>query len=87
VHEVVDEQLRATVEQLAQRFPAVVGVELVLLVDPDPRQLAALSRQLVAAARQLLLLLEQLDALDEPLLACSHGVLRHCSRARSDTTR
>ena len=49
-HEVVDEQLRAPVEELRQRLRPVVGLEPVLLVDPDPRQLAALPGELVAAS-------------------------------------
>ena len=49
-HEVVDEQLAAAVEQLAQRAGTVSPVEAIVLVDVHPGQLAALLRQLVAAA-------------------------------------
>ena len=58
-HEVVDEELRAPAEEVRQRGAPFVGLESVLLVDPDPRQLLPPPRQLVAAPRQLLLLLEQ----------------------------
>jgi hypothetical protein len=41
-HEVVDDQLRAPLEQLQQRFGLVADVEAVLVVDPHPRQIAPL---------------------------------------------
>ena len=40
-HEVVNEELRAPLEEVCQRGAPLVGLELVLLVDPDPRQLLA----------------------------------------------
>ncbi len=54
-HEVVDEQLGATVEELRQRPRALVGVEPVLLLHRHPRQLAPLAGDLVAEPRVLLL--------------------------------
>jgi hypothetical protein len=60
-HEVVDEQLRTPSEEVCQRGPPLVGLESILLVDPDPRQLLPLPRQLVAAPRELLLRVEQLE--------------------------
>ena len=41
-HEVVQHELRAAAEQLGQGLRPVVGVEPVLLLDRDPRQLAPL---------------------------------------------
>ena len=41
-HDVVDQQLRAPVEQFGQRLGALLGVERVLLLDRHPRQLGAL---------------------------------------------
>ena len=76
-HEVVDEQLRAPVEQVRQRLAPVVGVEAVLLVDADPRQLPPPARELVAAARVLLLGGEQLAARGQPLLSGPDRVLGH----------
>src|SRR4051794_22503331 len=35
-HEVVREELRAAVEEIGKGLPAVLGVELVLLLHPDP---------------------------------------------------
>jgi hypothetical protein len=46
-HDVVGEQLRASVEELDKGLLAVLGVELVLLLDPDPRQIATRSRDLL----------------------------------------
>src|SRR5262249_35024894 len=59
-HEVVDEQLRAAVEQLGQRSRALLGLEAVLLLDRHPGELASLPSKLVAAPGVLLLLGEQL---------------------------
>src|ERR1700745_302395 len=66
-HEVVDEELRAPSEEVCQRGAPCIGLESVLLVDPDPRQLLSPPRQLVAAPCQLLLRLEQLQPRCEPL--------------------
>ena len=76
-HEVVDEELRAPLEEVCQRGAPLVGLESILLVDPHPRQLLPPPRQLVAAPRQLLLRLEQLEPRCEPLLPCPGHVLRH----------
>src|SRR5262249_36226106 len=58
-HEVVDEQLRTPREQFHEGLLPLDGVEHILLLDPDPRQLASPTRELVAATREFLLLLEQ----------------------------
>src|SRR5712691_10864773 len=50
-HEVVDEELRAPSEEVCQRSARLVGLESILLVDPNPRQLLPPPRQLVAAPR------------------------------------
>src|SRR6202040_3406551 len=76
-HEVVDEELRAPTEEVRQRGASLVGLESVLLLDPDPRQLLPSPRQLVAAPRELLLRLEQLEPRCEPLLTCPGHVLPH----------
>src|SRR3989441_3286705 len=75
----IDEELRAPAEEVCQRRAALVGVEFVLLVDPDPRQLLPPSRQVIAAVRQLLLRLEQFEPGLEPLFTCPGLVLRHRS--------
>jgi hypothetical protein len=76
-HEVVDEQLRAALEELGERPRASLGVEPVLALDRDPGQLAPLAGQLVAATGELLLLLQQLAALRLPLLLRADPVLWH----------
>jgi hypothetical protein len=48
-HEVVDKELRAPSEEVCQRGAPFIGLESVLLVDPDPRQLLTSPRQVVAA--------------------------------------
>src|SRR4029453_9140447 len=76
-HEVVDDKLTATVEQLCQRPRAVVGVEGVFLLDRDPWQLPPLTRQFVAQARVLLLVHEELLPRRTPFVARTNPVLRH----------
>src|SRR5262249_33554304 len=78
-HEMVDEELRAAAEEIRQRGVAFVGLEPILLVDPNPWQFLTPLRQPVAASRQLLLRLEQVDTRSEPLLAGPGPVLRHRS--------
>ena len=78
-HEVVDEELRAPSEEVCQRGAPFIGLESVLLVDPNPRQLLPPPRQLVAAPRELLLRLEQLEPRCQPLFTCPGHVFRHRS--------
>ncbi len=76
-HEVVDEELRATSEEVRQRGAPLVGFEAILFVDADPRQLLPLPRQRVAAPRQLFLSLEQREPRCEPLLMRAGRMVRH----------
>ena len=55
-HEMVDDQLTATGEQIRQRLPPVWTIELVWFFHLDPRQFAALPAQVVAQPGELLLL-------------------------------
>src|SRR5436305_6260908 len=71
-HEVVDDELAATLEEVGQGQLGVPTAEHVLLVDLDHRQPPALGVQGVALAREALLLLEQLLAGGDPLLAGDH---------------
>jgi hypothetical protein len=59
-HEVIDEQLRAPSKQVCQRCAPLMGLESILLVDPNPRQLLPSPSQFVPAAHELLLGLQQL---------------------------
>src|SRR5688500_10827539 len=76
-HEVVDDQLRAPAEQVFERSAPLVGLEPVLLVDPDPGQLLPPPRQLVAPPCKLLLGLQQLEPRCTPFFTCSGLVLGH----------
>src|SRR5205814_6334188 len=75
----VDEELRAPSEEVCQGDVPLVGIESILLVDPNPRQLLPPPRQFVVAPRELLLRLEQLEPRCEPLFTCPGHVLRHRS--------
>jgi len=77
-HEVVDEELRASIEEIGEGRSALVGLETVLLIDSNPRQLLPPLRQFVATSRQLLLGLEQLQACRKPLFTCSDLVISRC---------
>jgi hypothetical protein len=52
---VVDDELPAAVEQLRERAFAILGVEAVLLLQRDPRELTAFPGDIVAEPRVLLL--------------------------------
>src|ERR1051325_10560254 len=76
-HVVVNEKLRASSEQLCQGRFSLLGLEYILLVDSNPRQLLPLPRQLVAPPRMFLLCLEQLHSRSEPLFTCSSFMFGH----------
>src|SRR5215213_8806271 len=76
-HEVVDEQLRTAGEEVGQRLGSLFGLELVLLLDRDPGQLASLPGEFVARSHVLLLGSDQLAAGRMPFLMGSSLVLRH----------
>src|SRR5256885_15898114 len=78
-HDVVGEQLRAPVEKLGERLLPVLGVELVLLLHPDPGKLAALFGHLLAELRVLGLELRELISSSLPFLAASNFVVLHRS--------
>jgi hypothetical protein len=76
-HDVVGEKLRASVEQLDEGLPAVLGVELVGLLDRYPRELEPLLPDLFVLPRLLGLELSELVTGRLPVLAGSNLVLRH----------
>ena len=65
-HEVIDEKLGAAAEQVRKRRRPLIGVECVVLVDPDPGQFQPLPGDLVAPTGQLLLCSEQLSPGRQP---------------------
>src|SRR6476659_9252577 len=75
-HEVVDQQLRAPVEQVGQGLGPVDALEFIVILDANPRKLAPLLRELVVRARELLFSLEQLRSSGVELLAGPRSVLR-----------
>src|SRR5579862_8753784 len=75
----INEQLRASAEEVRQRGVPFVGLESILLVDPDPRQLLTLARQLVTTPRQLLFFLEEREPSLQPFFTRPHFMLRHSS--------
>src|SRR5439155_4483980 len=76
-HEMVDEELRAASEEISEGRFSFAGLEAVLLVDSDPRQLLPPPRQLVATPRHFLLGLEQLQPGRKPLFTCSGLMVSH----------
>src|SRR2546421_8503507 len=74
-HEVIDEELRASSEEVSEGRRAFVGLEVVLLVDSNPGQLLAPLRQFVAPPSQGLLGLEQLQPGGKPLFTRSDLVI------------
>src|SRR5204862_5327172 len=78
-HVVIDEKLRTSSKEVCQRGFPVLGLESVLLVDPDPGQLPPLPRQVVTAASVLLLRLEQLESRCQPFFTRSRLLLCHRS--------
>src|SRR5438093_12744899 len=70
-HEMVNEELRASSEEISEGRFSFVGLESIFLVDPHPRQFLPPPRQLIAPPRQFFLNLEQLQPGRKPLLMCS----------------
>src|SRR5687768_3071076 len=76
-HEVVDEQLRAPVEELRQRPRPILGLEAVLLLEPHPGQPSPLTSQFIVLTGELLLAPAEILASGKPLLARPDFVVRH----------
>src|SRR3954452_9658883 len=78
-HEVVDQQLRASSEELRERRAPFVGLQVVLLVDQEPRQFLTLPGQLRPTRGRAPPPPETLEPSREPLLAGSDLVVGHWS--------
>jgi hypothetical protein len=65
-HEMIDDQLAASIEEVGERLLAVRPIEQIGLFDPDPGQLAALPCHLVADLGQRLLMRQMRLARDQP---------------------
>jgi hypothetical protein len=73
-HQMMDDELTASIEQVGERHLALGRVEDIVLLDLDPGQGAPLGAQAVARPHVLLLLDQKRLTRSEPL------VLRHDSR-------
>src|SRR5258708_25358943 len=78
-HEVVDEELRASAEEVRQRGTPFIGLEAISLIDWYPRQFLPLACKLVTSAREFLFCFEQFELRFQPLFACSGLVCSHCA--------
>jgi hypothetical protein len=76
-HEVIDQKLGATIEELGQRPRTRVGVEAVVLLNRHPRQLAALLSELVRLPGVLLLSSQQLLTRRLSFLTAADLVILH----------
>src|SRR5207245_10320471 len=85
-HDVVGEQLRSPVEELAEGLLAVLGVELVLLLDLDPGEIETLLLDLLVSLRLLSLELGELVPGRLPLLAGSALLLWHLISHKAESS-
>src|SRR6266850_2612835 len=76
-HRVIDDQLAASLEEVAECLRPVLALEGVLLFDELPGQVAPLPAQLVAHPRELLFLRQVLFPCREPLVVLHHLVSCH----------
>src|SRR5437899_7943308 len=75
-HGVIDDQLAASLEDVAERLRSVLALEGVLLFDELPGQIAPLAAQLVAHPGELLLLRQVPLPCPDPHLVVHHLVSR-----------
>src|SRR4029453_7048715 len=68
-HEVIDDELAPSAEQVGERRLPARALELVALLDLHPRQLAALTGELLALAREPLFVRQKSYARCEPLVS------------------
>src|SRR5882762_7030089 len=76
-HGVVDDQLAASLEDVAERLRPALALEGVLLFDELPGQIASLPAQLVTHPGELLLLRQVPLPCPEPLVVSHHLVSCH----------
>src|ERR1043166_7739318 len=77
-HEVVNQELRTTAEEVNEGRLSFIGLKAILLLDSNPGKLLAPPRQLVTTSRKFLLRLEEIESGGEPLFTCSGFMLAHC---------
>src|SRR2546425_12578456 len=76
-HRVIDDQLAASLEDIAERLRPALALEGVLLFDELPGQIAPLPAQLVTHPGELLLLRQMPLPCPEPLVVFHHLVSCH----------
>src|SRR5262245_42323343 len=76
-HRMIDDQLGAALEEVAECPRPVLALEAVWLLDELPRELAPLTAQLVAHVGELFLLRQVPLPRLEPLVVLHHLVRRH----------
>src|SRR6516164_1848288 len=84
-HEMLEDELAAPGEEIAQAHLSLRGVEEIWLLDPDPGQLPALGAQPVAQPRHLLLSCKMCPTGDQPFLAGYDPVLHDVLLGGSET--
>src|SRR5262249_43454881 len=82
VHEVIDQQLAAALEQLRKGLAAVRPVEDVVFLRFHPRKRAALLAQLVALPGKLLLFRQKPRSGSEPLILRNDWMIPHGNLTR-----
>src|SRR2546426_6668407 len=78
-HEMIDDQLAASLEEVSERLLALRPVEHIRFFDLDPGQVAPLGTQLIAQPGEFLLLDQELLARGEPLVSRYDSVVLHDS--------
>src|ERR1039457_6190188 len=73
----VDEELRTSLEEVDERHRARLGLELILLVDTNPRQILNHSSHFVTSSRQCLLGLKHFGPGIKPFFSCCDLVISH----------
>src|SRR5581483_2056873 len=78
-HEVINDQLAASCEEVGERCLALGAVENVVLFDLDPGQLAPLPAEFIPLPGKLLLFAEQLFSCCNPLFLGNNFVVLDCA--------
>jgi hypothetical protein len=69
-HEVIDNELAASVKKVSQTLTAVRSIKNIVLADGLPRKLATLLVELVAKAGEFLFFGEERGSRGEPVVSC-----------------
>src|ERR1700720_4735682 len=78
-HEMLDDQLAASVEEVSERLLALRAIENIGLFDLDPGQFAPLRAHLVAQSGEFLFLCQMRLARGQPLVSTNDPIVHHRS--------